>query len=158
MRICKALSAADKAEYAKYPQNNAGPHVKRFSECTPYKEAIKSPKTVSRTLLPENMVPRMAAGTVETTGPDQVSPHQHPMLEQFFMGLKGNDCTVTADAAKVSFPQLALLHIPLGSNHGVQVADGKRLYYVWMDFFGKKEGQEWLKMHTPVEEQQKPSR
>ena len=151
VRIRKQLSAADKAEFDKYPRNNLEPYVKRFSECTPYKEAIKSPKTVSRTLLPENIVPRMAVGTVETTGPDRVAPHQHPMLEQLFLGLKGNDCILTADAARVAFPPLSILHIPLGSLHGVEVAEGKRLYYVWMDFFGKKEGQEWLKMHTPID-------
>jgi hypothetical protein len=156
VRIRKQLSASDKAEYGKYPQNNAGSYVKKFSECTPYKEAIKSPKTVSRTLLPENVVPRMAAGTVETTGPDRVAPHKHPMLEQLFLGLQGNDCIVTADEARVSFPPLSILHIPLGSNHGAEVAEGKRLYYVWLDFFGNKEGQEWLKMHTPVDKAPSP--
>ena len=73
------------------------------------------------------------------------------MLEQLFLGLKGNDCVVIADEAKAAFSSLSILHIPLGSNHGAEVAEGKRLYYVWLDFFGRKEGQEWLKMHTPAD-------
>lgn len=45
-----------------------------------------------------------------------------------------------------------MLHIPLGSNHGAKVEAGKKRHYVWMDFFMAKEGQEWLKMHKPVDE------
>jgi len=152
LRVRRQLTAVDKAELKKFPENNAAPHVKKFSECPAYREAIKSPKTVSRTLLPENFVPRMAMGTVETTGPDKVGAHRHPMLEQLFLGLKDNDITVTADEAKANLTEHSILHIPLGSNHGASVVEGKKLYYVWMDFFESKEGQEWLKMHKPVDE------
>lgn len=151
LRVKRELTAEDLKEFAKYPRNNAGPLVKRFSECEPYREAIKSPKTVSRTLLPENFVPRMAMGTVETTGPDKVGEHRHPMLEQLFLGLKENDITVTADEARANLTQFSILHIPLGSNHGAEVAGGRKLHYVWMDFFMEKKGQEWLKMHEPIE-------
>jgi quercetin dioxygenase-like cupin family protein/mannose-6-phosphate isomerase-like protein (cupin superfamily) len=151
IRIRRGLTPGDLEELKKYPQNNAAAHVKKFSECTPYGEAIKSPKTISRTLLPENFVPRMAMGTVETSGPDAVGAHRHPMLEQIFLGLKGNDITVSADDDRANLTGFAILHIPLGSNHGAQVAEGKKLHYVWMDFFMAKEGQEWLKMHTPLD-------
>ena len=156
LRLRTQLTADDKAELKKYPANNAAPHVKRFSECPAYREAIKSPKTVSRTLLPENYVPRMAIGTVETTGPDKVGAHRHPMLEQLFLGLKDNDITVTADDARANLTPFSILHIPLGSDHGAEVAAGKKLYYVWMDFFAAKEGQEYLKMHQPVEQNKAP--
>jgi hypothetical protein len=155
LRIRKTLSEADRAEYRKFPQNNAAPHVMKFSECPTYGEAIKSKKTTSRTLLPENFVPRMAVGTVETTGPDVVGAHKHPMLEQLFLGLKDNDITVVADDARANLKQFTLLHIPLGSNHGAEVAAGKKLHYVWMDFFTTKEGQEWLKMHKPEPQKKK---
>ncbi|MGC4049334.1 MAG: hypothetical protein QM757_07445 [Paludibaculum sp.] len=151
VRVRRELTADDLAEFKKFPQNNAAPHVKKFSECTPYGEAIKSPKTVSRTLLPENYVPRMAVGTVETTGPDTVGRHKHPMLEQIFLGLKGNDITVLADEQNANLTEFAILHIPLGSNHGAEVAGGKKLHYIWMDFFIAKEGQEYLKNHLTLE-------
>ncbi len=158
LRVRKLISADDRLELQKFPQNNAAPHVKKFSECPAYGEAIKSAKTVSRTLLPENYVPRVAMGTVETTGPDVVGAHRHPMLEQLFLGLKDNDITVSADEAEAHLTSFAILHIPLGSNHGAQVGDGKKLHYVWMDFFTTKEGQEWLKMHKPMVEEKKTAR
>jgi len=150
LHICTKLSADDRLELKKFPQNNAAPLVKKFSDCPAYREAIKSPKTTSRTLLAENFVPRVALGTVETTGPDAVAAHRHPMLEQLFLGLQDNDITVTADAATARLTAFDILHIPLGSNHGAQVGAGKKLHYVWMDFFMTKDGQEWLKMHQPV--------
>jgi hypothetical protein len=72
------------------------------------------------------------------------------MLEQLFLGLKDNDITVIADGARANLTPLSILHIPTGSNHGAEVAAGKKLHYVWMDFFATKEGQEWLKMHKPL--------
>ena len=80
------------------------------------------------------------------------------MLEQLFLGLKDNDIMVSADEAKAQLTSYAILHIPLGSNHGAQVREGKKLYYVWMDFFITKEGQEWLKMHKPTVEEERTSR
>ncbi len=155
VRVRRTLTASDLAELKKYPQNNAAPLVKKFRDCTPYGEAIKSPKTVSRTLLPENFVPRMAMGTVETSGPDVVGRHKHPMLEQIFLGLKGNDITVLADDNRANLTGFSILHIPLGSNHGAEVAAGKHLHYVWMDFFVATEGQEWLKNHKALPPQTK---
>ena len=156
LRIRRHINDEDRADMKKFPQNNAAAYVKKFRDCTPYGEAIKSAKTTSRTLLPENFVPRMAIGTVETTGPDAVGAHRHPMLEQLFFGLKDNDITVLADDARANLTEMSILHIPLGSNHGAEVAEGKKLHYVWMDFFMDKKGQEWLKMHTPLDPQKQP--
>jgi quercetin dioxygenase-like cupin family protein len=124
--------------------------VKKFGECEAYHEAIKSAKTVSRTLLPKNIVPRMAIGTVETTGPDTVKRHRHPMLEQYFLGLENNNITVLSDSASTVLKENELFHIPSGSDHGAEVAEGNKLYYVWMDFFQDTKGMEWLKMHKPI--------
>jgi hypothetical protein len=33
--------------------------------------------------------------------------------------------------------------------HGSEVSQGKKLHYIWMDFFATREGQEWLKNHKP---------
>jgi hypothetical protein len=30
------------------------------------------------------------------------------------------------------------------------VEENKKMYYMWMDFFLTREGQEWLKTHKPV--------
>jgi hypothetical protein len=153
--IRKEISAEDKTEIAKYPANNAAPWVKRYSECIPYHEAIKSAKTISRTLLPKNYVPRVALGTVQTTGADKVGLHEHPMLEQLFLGLRGNDIIVHANEANAALGEFHLMVIPHASMHGASVVEGKNLHYVWMDFFNDTAGQAWLDNHKDIAPGQK---
>jgi hypothetical protein len=121
------------------------PYFVDYTKCAEYKEAIKSPKTTSRTIIPENIIPRFCLGSVETSGPDEVGAHAHSMLEQLFFGLPANDCIVKADEAETEFRENMLLHIPLGSSHGVKVADGKHLYYIWMDLFRSQKDMSYIK-------------
>lgn len=149
LKISRTLSAQDLIELKKLPADNTqSSYFAKFSECQPYTEEIKSPNTVSRTILSNEYIPRVAMGTVQTSGPDQVAAHQHPMLEQLFLGLSGNNCVVHADGSTVSFPEYSVLHIPLGSMHSVSVERDEMLYYVWMDFFLDKKGEEWLQTHN----------
>lgn len=115
-----------------------------YSECRKYNESIKSKKTISRMILHEDIVPRLCIGSVETSGPDKVAAHTHPMLEQLFFGLPGNDCMVKADTAKTRFLENDLLHIPLGSRHGVSVEAGKDLHYIWIDLFHNQEEMDYI--------------
>jgi hypothetical protein len=145
------LSGQDMEDLSGFPaENRVGLFYTRFVDCEPYTEKIKSPNTVSRTVLPQDIVPRVSLGTVEAPGPDAVGAHEHPMLDQLFLGLTGNDVTVHADKSSASFTAFELLHIPIGSSHWVSVDEGKKMYYMWMDFFLTREGQEWLKTHKPV--------
>lgn len=121
------------------------PYFVDYTKCIEYKESIKSPKTISRTILPENIIPRFCLGSVETSGPDEVGAHAHPMLEQLFFGLANNDCIVRADEATTTFKENTLLHIPLGSTHGVTVEEGKILYYIWMDLFRSEEDMSYIR-------------
>jgi hypothetical protein len=57
------------------------------------------------------------------------------MLEQLFMGLRPNHCFVHADGDECLFTEDMLLHVPLGSSHGVRVDEGHDLHYVWIDLF-----------------------
>ncbi|MBL8027799.1 MAG: hypothetical protein JNL74_15355 [Fibrobacteres bacterium] len=128
------------------------PYYLRYNDAKTYKEAIKSPKTINRTLVHEDLIPRFCMGSVETEGPDAVGAHSHPMLEQHFFGLNNNYCYVKADEAEILFPERALLHIPLGSEHSVRVEDGKKLHYIWIDYFRDAAGVEWIKkMHKSDE-------
>ena len=79
-----------------------------------------------------------------------MAPHAHPMLEQYFLGLEDNDIVVHANGAQTALGANTLLHIPLGSSHGAEVAEGKKLHYVWMDFFRDREGLRWLETHKPI--------
>ena len=127
-------------------------YFKQFTECKSYTEPIKSPQTTSRTILPNKYIPRVAMGTVKTIGPDKVGAHVHAMLEQLFLGLTNNNTIVYADEAQVDFPAYSLLHIPRGSSHSVSVDANNEMYYVWMDFFVDKDGEEWLKTHNTTED------
>lgn len=134
--------------YAQQKRHNV--FFTKFSDCIPYTEKIKSPKTVSRTVLPQDIIPRVALGTVQTTGPDEVGAHKHAMLDQLFLGLTDNDIIVHANDKSTRLGAYSLLHIPLGSSHWATVDEGKKMYYMWMDFFINREGQIWLKTHKPI--------
>lgn len=104
----------------------------------------KSAKTISRTLLPPRIIPRFSMGSVETRGPDSVLVHKHEMLEQLFIGLNNTQCKVTCDNNNVIMNEYDIIHIPLGSLHGVEVADGFLLHYIWMDYFLVNSDYSWI--------------
>ena len=148
LKITSKLTAQDEMDLKEFPTENTQKiYYAKFTDCQSYTEKIKSPNTISRTILPNKIIPRIAMGTVQTIGPDEVGAHKHPMLEQLFLGLSNNNCIVYADDAHIEFPQHAVLHIPLGSTHSVSVEKNEVMYYVWMDFFLDKKGEEWLKTH-----------
>jgi len=148
LTISCRLSTQDQIDIQELPaENTRNVYCAKFSDCQSYSETIKSPDTVSRTILSNEYIPRIAMGTVQTNGPDEVAAHEHPMLEQLFLGLSGNNCVVYADDKKVDFPPYSVLHIPLGSRHSVSVNKDQVMYYVWMDFFLDRKGEEWLKTH-----------
>ncbi|NQT61718.1 MAG: hypothetical protein HQ556_02060 [Candidatus Marinimicrobia bacterium] len=153
VHIKKKLSKLDQRELKTFPtENREGIYFKRFVDCEAYTEKIKSPNTVSRTVLPKDHAPRVAMGTVDTKGPDAVGAHEHPMLDQLFLGLSGNDAMVFADTDSIAFHEWEILHIPIGASHRVTVGENKRMYYQWMDFFLTTAGQEWLKTHKKIED------
>ena len=153
LKISSELTAQDQIDLKEFPSNNTqNVYYAKFTDCQAYTEKIKSPNTVSRTILPNKYIPRIAMGTVQTKGPDEVGAHEHPMLEQLFLGLVDNQCVVYADDAQVNFLQYSVLHIPLGSRHSVSVEQDNTMYYVWMDFFLDKKGEEWLKTHKAIDD------
>jgi hypothetical protein len=128
-----------------------GPFFVRYSECEPYAEAIKTPTTISRTIVPAHTLPRFCMGSVQARGPDAVAPHAHLVLEQLFFGLPGNRCMVTADRAEALLGDRSLLHIPSGSWHGVRVGEGQTMHYLWMDFFKQEEDLAYIQeQHAPI--------
>ncbi|WP_299122635.1 cupin domain-containing protein [uncultured Winogradskyella sp.] len=154
LKISTKLTEQDLLDLKEFPaENTQNVYYRKFTDCEAYTEPIKSPNTVSRTILPNKYLPRIAMGTVQTKGPDKVGAHEHGMLEQLFLGLTDNQVIVYADDAQVNFPEHSILHIPLGSSHSVEALDGDEMYYVWMDFFRDKAGEEWLKTHNAVEEE-----
>jgi mannose-6-phosphate isomerase-like protein (cupin superfamily) len=145
LEILMELTPGEAQESAR--RSAATVHYLPYAEAAFYREDIKSPKTLNRTLLPVGVVPRLTIGSVETAGPDRVEAHRHPMLEQLFYGLPGNCCRLRADEAEVAFGEDTLLHIPLGSLHGVSVEKGAVLHYVWMDFFKSRQDMSYIEEH-----------
>jgi quercetin dioxygenase-like cupin family protein len=151
VHFSKKLSEQDFEELEAFQtENYYDVFFTKFSDCEAYTEKIKSPNTVSRTVLPGDIIPRVALGTVEAPGPDEVGAHKHAMLDQLFLGLTDNDIMVHADGDSIEFKEYDLLHIPIGSSHWVRAGENKTIYYLWMDFFLTKEGQIWLKTHKPI--------
>lgn len=116
-----------------------------FPVIVPYRESIqyidpnKSEKTISRMMIPHEIIPRFTIGSVESYGYDLVRPHAHPMLDQFFFSFPENDMEVIIDDEKYNMKGNAIMHIPLGSNHGAEVTGDRHMHYMWVDFMPDKE-------------------
>jgi hypothetical protein len=103
-------------------------------------------------ILPEGFVPRFCMGSVETTGPDLVAEHEHPMLDQLFLGLADCKCTCLADGDQTILSENMMLHIPLGSKHSVSVEEKDTLAYIWFDFFFTLQGQDYMREQHKMED------
>jgi hypothetical protein len=75
------------------------------------------------------------------------------MLDQLFFSFEDNDCTLLVDGSEFRYGGNCLLHIPLGSDHGVQADEGDVVNYLWLDFFENAQEMQYLvDVHTPVED------
>ena len=126
------------------PHTDRLPYFIRYGDAVRYKEDCKSEKTVSRMLLEEGLIPGVALGSVETYGKDSIGIHSHPFCDQLFFSFEENDMDVLIDGAKVHMGGNTLLHIPLGSSHGVDIPDRGCAHYVWIDFIIDERGIEYM--------------
>lgn len=119
--------------------NTEFPVVVPYQESIQYIDPNKSEKTISRMMIPHEVIPRFTIGSVESYGYDLVRPHAHPMLDQFFFSFPENDMEVIIDDEKINMKGNIIMHIPLGSNHGVEVTGDRHMHYMWIDFMPDKE-------------------
>lgn len=110
-----------------------------YEDSVQYKEAVKSEKTINRMMIPPRVIPRLSIGSVETTGYDIVQAHMHPAIDQLFFSFPENEMDVWINGIPVSMEGNVLMHIPLGSEHGVEVQEAKHMHYVWIDFMPDNE-------------------
>jgi len=153
LRIRKFLDEKDRFIIGQKIEKHLSVFIKPLSECPTYSEDIKSNKAINRMIIPEGFVPRFCMGSVETEGPDSVDSHEHPMLDQLFLGLKNCRCTCYANDEQALLTSNLLLHIPLGSKHSVSVTDGKKLFYIWFDFFLTLEGQKYMEEQHQMDDE-----
>lgn len=110
-----------------------------FPLCVPYETAeryrdpFKGEEVVSRALLPQGTIPRFALGSVEASGNALVGQHAHPLLDQFFFSFAENEMDLLIDCHICPMGGNTLVHIPLGSNHGVISRGRQHMHYLWID-------------------------
>lgn len=109
------------------------PLTQAYADCPQYRDFFKSETTISRAILKQGMIPRFAMGSVEAKGDDLVGQHAHPLLDQFFFSFPENDMDLLIDCRICPMKGNTLLHIPLGSNHGVIARGSQRMHYLWID-------------------------
>lgn len=129
------------------------PFTRIYSECPQYHEDVKSDKSVSRTILDHHQMPRIAMGSNQSYGPDQVGIHTHPLLDQYFFSFPENKVNLIINGEIVPFGGDTVLHIPLGSYHGVDVPADGQMHYIWIDFMADPKAIAFLdSIHTPTDE------
>ena len=115
------------------------PLVKPYATAIQYVDPNKSPKTISRMMIPHKIIPRFAIGSVESYGYDYVKPHSHPMLDQYFFSFPENNMSLIINGEKIPMDGNVMVHIPLGADHGVEVTGTDHLHYMWIDFLPDNE-------------------
>lgn len=132
LEIKWALSQSDidelKSKSARFPFTEA------YAEALQYRDPFKSETTISRAIVVHDFIPRFAMGSVEAKGDDLVGQHAHPLLNQFFFSFSENDADLLIDCRIFNLKGDTLVHIPLGSNHGVIARGAQRMHYLWLDF------------------------
>lgn len=128
------------------------PHIQPYATSIQYVDRNKSPKTISRMMIPHKIIPRFSIGSVESYGYDYVKPHTHPMLDQFFFSFPENQMDLIINGEKIPMAGNEIVHIPLGADHGVEVTNTDHMHYMWIDFMpDNKAGLERLESsHKPT--------
>jgi hypothetical protein len=110
------------------------PYTKAYLDSEQYRDASKSDKTISRMIIPNTIIPGFSLGSVQTTGIDRIAQHCHPLQDQIFFSFDNNDINLLIDDEIKSLESNTFVHIPLASNHGVEVEESKVAHYLWVDF------------------------
>lgn len=134
------------------------PISQAYADALQYRDFFKSETTISRAILKQSVIPRFAMGSVEAKGDDLVGQHAHPLLDQFFFSFPENDMDLLIDCRICPMKGDTLIHIPLGSNHGVIARGPQRMHYLWIDCTPQEQKDEAVaylnEVHKPTGEKQ----
>lgn len=125
------LNDSDRAQLD--ASKEAFPISQAYADAPQYRDSFKSETTISRSILKQSVIPRFAMGSVEAHGDDLIGQHAHPMLDQLFFSFPENDMDLLIDCRICPMKGNTLLHIPLGSNHGVIARGEQYIHYLWID-------------------------
>lgn len=124
-----------------YANKGCFPLTEAYEDAVQYRDPFKSETTISRAIIRQGIIPRFAMGSVEAVGDDLIGQHAHPLLDQFFFSFPENDMYLLVDCRIFPMAGDTLLHIPLGSNHGVLCLGEQKAHYLWLDFVSPEEKQ-----------------
>lgn len=134
------------------------PISEAYEDAEQYRDFFKSETTISRAILKQTVIPRFAMGSVEANGDDLVGQHAHPLLDQFFFSFPENDMDLLIDCRICPMKGNTLLHIPLGSNHGVIARGSQKMHYLWIDCTPQEQKNDAIaylnEVHKPTGEKQ----
>lgn len=130
------------------------PISEAYEDAMQYRDFFKSETIISRAILKQSVIPRFAMGSVEANGDDLVGQHAHPLLDQFFFSFPENDMDLLIDCRICPMKGDTLVHIPLGSNHGVIARGSQKMHYLWIDCTPQSQKDEAVaylnEVHTPT--------
>lgn len=127
------------------------PYIQIYKDCPQYTESFKSDRTVSRTIVPHNLLPRFSMGSNEAEENDRVEMNNHPHIDQYFFSFPENNVDLLIEDKCIHFKGNTLLHVPLGCNHGVKIGAGQKMHYIWIDYIIDDEGLTYLDtVHKPI--------
>lgn len=151
VQICWDMNDFDLADLK---ESRDFPFSQAYADANQYRDFFKSEQTISRAIIPQKMIPRFAMGSVETKADDLIGQHAHPLLDQFFFSFPENNCNILIDSCIFPLKGNTMLHIPLGSNHGVIALGEQYVHYLWLDFTPqelKQQAVDYLDaVHTPT--------
>ncbi|CAK7042191.1 MAG: hypothetical protein ENTB_02069 [Enterocloster aldenensis] len=149
LELIRYLSGPERQQLS---QSRDFPYFRVCDEAQRYLEEGKSEKTISRMLIPQRLIPRFAMGSVESHDEDMIKKHSHPMLEQYFFSFEDNNCSILINDGRYPYGGNTLLHIPLGSDHGILSEQGQSIHYIWMDFLFGDDGLTYMdEVHHMIE-------
>ncbi len=105
--------------------------VKHFTDCEYYQEGGRN---AYYKIIPQGTMGNVAAGYVVVEGPETTPPNAHTGWEQAYLIIGGSGTLVLGGKRhRVGAGMVA--RIPLETEHYVEVADGERLEYIYLNRF-----------------------
>ncbi len=105
--------------------------VKRFVDCEYYQEGGRN---AYYKIIPKGTMGNVAAGHVVVEGPETTPSNAHTGWEQAYLIIGGSG-TLVLGGVRHAVEAGMVARIPLETEHYVEVAEGERLEYVYVNRF-----------------------
>lgn len=108
--------------------------VRKFTDCEFYREGGRN---AYYKIIPQGTMGNVAAGYVVVEGPETTPANAHTDWEQAYLVVGGSG-TLYLDGAPQRVEAGMVARIPLETEHYVEVAEGERLEYIYVNRFLEK--------------------